>query len=547
MTSAQTTPPAAFDGESSQVGLLGKLEYFFSVECLSQDHNLASKMDNDLFIPVAEILALESVKALGTSEEEILSTLKTSAKVTVDEAGKRIRPNEIEPCTMILTDVDEAVTEKDILDLLASVGCTEVASITTELNRTRFVTFKSPADLKLYYRKVISETLLGSRIYARVKDENTFKHIKNSSYVLVPKPAAAGAVGGKSAAHVPGVPVANVYKNGQQHYSFPTYYVPSGAGSFAAGGRAAGEAGSSFTGRRGPGGAGGAGAAGAGRRPAGQRRQNAPAAGVAAGSTSTGAGAGAAGAPATATRQASGAGGSTGGAPRPGRSAGGQAAGGAVAGAGTGATAPRSNTRSSNPRGQAAGAGAAAGSGTTGGAGGAARAGAGGAGAGPNAERRNTRTPAKGAAGGAGRAANSQQAAAGAGAGSGSGAAAPPKAISITADAFPPLPGHSATATPVVPVAVSSDRKQYSVVTSEAAKNPKPKRTPGAAATPSTSASTSAESSAASSPALPAVAETAATAAVAEPVAVEAAAPVTAEAAAAAAAATPAAAEAAAV
>lgn len=68
-------------------------------------------MNSELYVPISVIADFKLVRALTTDRDLIVSVLRESTSVTVDETGMRVKPNiSIQRNTIILRDIASDAT-----------------------------------------------------------------------------------------------------------------------------------------------------------------------------------------------------------------------------------------------------------------------------------------------------------------------------------------------------------------------------------------------------------------------------------------------------
>ncbi|XP_055959445.1 la-related protein 4 isoform X2 [Patella vulgata] len=147
-----------------------QLEYYFSRENLVHDTYLQSQMDPDQFVPIATVANFPQVQKLTSDLELIITVLRESLNVQVDDKGEKVRPNHSR-CVVILREVPETTPVEDVKNLFKGDNCPKFVSCEFAHNSNWYVTFESDEDAQQAYQYLREEVqnFLGKPIMARIK------------------------------------------------------------------------------------------------------------------------------------------------------------------------------------------------------------------------------------------------------------------------------------------------------------------------------------------------------------------------------------------
>ncbi|KAL1921280.1 uncharacterized protein VTP21DRAFT_10996 [Calcarisporiella thermophila] len=168
---------ASSGGEELRQALRKQLEYYFSKENLSKDAYLVSHMDSNLFVPITVIAEFKMVKHLTTDLQLIVSVLKESPNIVVDDSETRAKPNipANKRNTIILRDVPSDVTEEEIRSIFQVENSRPIVSIKPEIGNLWYITFETEEDTLEMWSATRNKTLRGKQIASRIKSENMLK------------------------------------------------------------------------------------------------------------------------------------------------------------------------------------------------------------------------------------------------------------------------------------------------------------------------------------------------------------------------------------
>ncbi|XP_025017543.1 putative uncharacterized protein DDB_G0282133 isoform X2 [Tetranychus urticae] len=153
-----------------KVMLQHQLEYYFSRENLSRDSYLKSQMDSDQYVPISTVANFDQIKRLTRNIDLIVSVLKESQCVQVDDSGQKVRPIS-KRCVLILREIPESTPLKDVQDLFSGKDCPKFVSCEFAHNNSWYVSFESDEDAQRAFRYLREEvkTFQDKPIMARIK------------------------------------------------------------------------------------------------------------------------------------------------------------------------------------------------------------------------------------------------------------------------------------------------------------------------------------------------------------------------------------------
>lgn len=163
------------EGDELRAALLKQLEFYFSRENLSNDAYLVSNMRNDLYVSIDVVAGFQKVKALTENVQLIVDVLRTSRQVTVDAAGKMVKPNiTMLRNTIMLRDIPSDVPEEEIRSIF-STDCAPIKTLRSDIGDTWFVTFESEDEAVSTHFVIRSRTFRSKQVQACIKSENLLK------------------------------------------------------------------------------------------------------------------------------------------------------------------------------------------------------------------------------------------------------------------------------------------------------------------------------------------------------------------------------------
>jgi hypothetical protein len=154
--------------EQLRTRLKTQLEYYFSRENLNQDRYLRSQMDNDQYVPINVVANFPKISHLTTDHDLILSVLKESINVQVDESNTKVRAAH-RRCTLLLREIPEFTDEREVKSMF--IGCPPYTSLKYGLNNSWYVTFETEEATQLAFLHLqnLRKSFNGKQICVRIK------------------------------------------------------------------------------------------------------------------------------------------------------------------------------------------------------------------------------------------------------------------------------------------------------------------------------------------------------------------------------------------
>jgi hypothetical protein len=154
--------------EQLRTRLKTQLEYYFSRENLNQDRYLRSQMDNDQYVPINVVANFPKISHLTTDHDLILSVLKESINVQVDESNTKVRAAH-RRCTLLLREIPEFTDEREVKAMF--IGCPPYTSLKYGLNNSWYVTFETEEATQLAFLHLqnLRKSFNGKQICVRIK------------------------------------------------------------------------------------------------------------------------------------------------------------------------------------------------------------------------------------------------------------------------------------------------------------------------------------------------------------------------------------------
>ncbi|KAI9498779.1 hypothetical protein BDB00DRAFT_403022 [Zychaea mexicana] len=158
--------------DDSVNNLQRQLEYYFSRHNLANDIYLVSQMDPDLYVPITTIANFNRVQQYTTDLDAVAQALKQSPYVIVDETETKVKPNistSAERTTVILRELPEDTSEKEISDLLRDLESPPVKSVRHDFGNMWYIVFESEKDALKLLCDIRGRMFKGNQIAARMK------------------------------------------------------------------------------------------------------------------------------------------------------------------------------------------------------------------------------------------------------------------------------------------------------------------------------------------------------------------------------------------
>uniref|UniRef100_A0AC34GFN8 HTH La-type RNA-binding domain-containing protein n=1 Tax=Panagrolaimus sp. ES5 TaxID=591445 RepID=A0AC34GFN8_9BILA len=102
-------------------------------ENLNQDRYLRSQMDNDQYVPIQVVASFPKISHLTSDQDLIISVLKESINVQVDESNTKVRAAH-RRCTLLLREIPEFTDEREVKSMF--IGCPPYTSLKYGLNNS---------------------------------------------------------------------------------------------------------------------------------------------------------------------------------------------------------------------------------------------------------------------------------------------------------------------------------------------------------------------------------------------------------------------------
>jgi len=153
-----------------------QVEYYFSRQNLLQDTFLLSKMNKDHFVDVSVIAEFKMMKQLTSDVDLIMSSVRESDKVILDEVRKCIKPAaNTERTTLILRNIPSSATEESVRALLTAANAPKMVSIRADVGDNWFLSFETTDATKVAMDLVKSLKWDGKQIGCAIKSESFLK------------------------------------------------------------------------------------------------------------------------------------------------------------------------------------------------------------------------------------------------------------------------------------------------------------------------------------------------------------------------------------
>uniref|UniRef100_A0AC35GWH1 HTH La-type RNA-binding domain-containing protein n=2 Tax=Panagrolaimus sp. PS1159 TaxID=55785 RepID=A0AC35GWH1_9BILA len=145
-----------------------QLEYYFSRENLNQDRYLRSQMDNDQYVPISIVASFPKISHLTSDQDLIISVLKESINVQVDESNTKVRAAH-RRCTLLLREIPEFTDDREVKAMF--IGCPPYTSLKYGLNNSWYVTFETEEATQLAFLHLqnLRKSFNGKQICVRIK------------------------------------------------------------------------------------------------------------------------------------------------------------------------------------------------------------------------------------------------------------------------------------------------------------------------------------------------------------------------------------------
>jgi hypothetical protein len=176
-TSDAETKPVNLSGEELKKVLIQQIEFIMSRDYLASDFNTVSKMNSEYYVPISVVMENSFIKGLTQDRDILLSALKSTDRVIVDEARMMVKPNiKIQRNTIILRDIAPDVPREDIKALFDEYQ-DKIEDLHSDVGNTWFVSFVNEDITQSAFAVCRSKQFHGKPVQARVKSENLLKSV----------------------------------------------------------------------------------------------------------------------------------------------------------------------------------------------------------------------------------------------------------------------------------------------------------------------------------------------------------------------------------
>jgi len=175
--------PKPLEGDELKAAIQKQVEYYFSKENLQTDWYLRSQMNAEMFVPIKTIAEFRMLKTLTTDLELIVSAMKKSQCVVVDETGTFVRPAvRAFRNTLILRDIPSTTDPEEVKDIFKdmkdSEGKTiEILDISSDIGDCWYVTFENDDFAIKILESLRGKLFKNQPIQARIKTESNARNV----------------------------------------------------------------------------------------------------------------------------------------------------------------------------------------------------------------------------------------------------------------------------------------------------------------------------------------------------------------------------------
>ncbi|OTF83210.1 la-related-like protein, partial [Euroglyphus maynei] len=160
-----------------------QLEYYFSYKNLSKDQYLVSQMDDEQYVAISIVANFDKIRRLTNDLDLVVQVLRSSAEVTVDDTGTKVKPNS-KRRVVILRDVPVEITRDIILKIFDESKCpVKLEKCESTHNQSYYLHFQGDEDAQkamTYLRdELIYYPSTQIPILARIKAKPTVRHHTN--------------------------------------------------------------------------------------------------------------------------------------------------------------------------------------------------------------------------------------------------------------------------------------------------------------------------------------------------------------------------------
>lgn len=167
------TPGQAEPERSHDAKVQEALESMLSKKNLAKDSFLASKMNQQMYIPITVLLSHSKLEGLGATQEQVAAVAARSKRLSPDAEGTMVRPVlKSKRNVIILRDVPDNTTEEEILTLLKSgPHADQIASVKAEVNNTWFLKYNGDDGTQEVVLWLRSQLFKGKPLNAAIKSD----------------------------------------------------------------------------------------------------------------------------------------------------------------------------------------------------------------------------------------------------------------------------------------------------------------------------------------------------------------------------------------
>lgn len=175
--------PKPLEGDELKAAIQKQVEYYFSKENLQVDWYLRSQMNAEMFVPIKTIAEFRMLKSLTTDLELIVSVMKKSQCVVVDETGAFVRPTlRAFRNTLILRDIPSTTDPEEVKgifkDMKNSEGKTiEILDISSDIGDCWYVTFENDDVAIKILESLRGQLFKNQPVQARIKTESNVRNV----------------------------------------------------------------------------------------------------------------------------------------------------------------------------------------------------------------------------------------------------------------------------------------------------------------------------------------------------------------------------------
>ncbi|KAF9111469.1 hypothetical protein BGX27_004866 [Mortierella sp. AM989] len=166
-----------------------QLEWYFSPRNLATDTYLVSKMNAHRWVPISVVAEFKKVKAITEDIQEVVSALRRSPTVLVDDSGSMVKAVTVDRprTTIILRELPEETTSEEITAIFADV-CPAKSVKKEVVGNMWFIEFETAEDALAMLQYTRGKYLRGTPLAARLKSNTVltggeYKETRKTSFV----------------------------------------------------------------------------------------------------------------------------------------------------------------------------------------------------------------------------------------------------------------------------------------------------------------------------------------------------------------------------